>query len=153
MNSPSITWVWKAFGELLPEELYALLKLRAEVFIVEQDCAYLDLDDLDQQCRHLLGFQGGRLVAYLRLAPPGVKYTEASLGRVINAQGVRGVGIGKQLFAEGIREAQRLYPNQPLRIGAQRYLERFYGAFGFVAEGAAYLEDGIEHIQMVKPPS
>lgn len=150
MNHLPVTWSWKAFAELTAAELYAALKLRSAVFVVEQACAFLDMDDCDQSCWHLLGWCGTELIAYLRLVPPGIKYAEASIGRVINATSVRGTGVGKQLFAEGVREAERRFPGQPLRIGAQSYLERFYGDFGFVRVGEPYMEDGILHLEMVR---
>lgn len=147
--SSSTQWQWRAFLELTPAELYAALRLRAEVFIVEQNCPYLDLDDCDQACDHLLGWQEGRLVAYLRLVPPGVKYAEPSLGRVITSASVRRTGVGRELFQVGLEECLRRWPGQAIRIGAQAYLERFYGSFGFVAE-SDYVEDGIPHLLMVR---
>lgn len=144
------SWVWKQFEQLAPAELYAVLRLRAEVFVVEQNCAYLDMDNRDQRCRHLLGWQNDQLVAYLRLLPPALMYDEPSIGRVINSLSVRGTGVGRSLFAEGVREAERLYPGRTIRIGAQRYLERFYGGFGFAPDGEPYIEDGIPHIQMIR---
>lgn len=147
MSAPN--FAWNTFDRLRPADLYAVLRLRAEVFVVEQRCAYLDLDGLDPMCWHLLATQGQHLVGYLRLVPPGVKYAEPSLGRVVTAGAVRRTGVGRLLFAEGVSEAKRQYPGQAIRIGAQRYLESFYGSFGFVSAGSPYEEDGIPHLEMV----
>ncbi len=144
-------WLWRGFDDLTPRELYALLGLRTAVFVVEQNCPYQDMDGVDPVCRHLVGWQGEVAVACLRLVPPGAKCVEASLGRVVSAKAVRGTGVGRALFAEGVKEAERVYPGQPLRIGAQAYLERFYSGFGFVTVGEPYIEDGIPHLEMLRP--
>lgn len=146
----AVRWTWKEFEALTARELYALLALRAAVFIVEQNCPYQDADGVDPMCRHLIGWRGAEAVACLRLVPPGIKCAEASLGRVVSAQSVRGSGVGRALFAEGVKEAERVYPGQPIRIGAQAYLERFYSSFGFKTVSAPYLEDGIPHVEMLR---
>ncbi|OYO31657.1 GNAT family N-acetyltransferase [Janthinobacterium sp. PC23-8] len=150
-----ITWQWHTFDELGPRGLYQVLALRQRVFVLEQQCLYQDLDGHDQAAMHLLGWQevDGRpqLAAYLRVLAPGAKYGEMSLGRVLTAPEARTTGAGKQLLLEGIARAVRLHPGHAIRIGAQQYLERFYQCFGFVTVSAPYDEDGIQHIDMLRP--
>lgn len=138
----------KSFAELTTEELYALLKLRSEVFVVEQNCVYQDVDDYDQQAMHLLMMLNGELQAYSRLIPPGLKYKTASLGRVVTSPNARGGGYGKALMLETVKHCKALWPTAPVTISAQAYLERFYQELGFQTESEPYLEDGIPHIQM-----
>ena len=140
----------KAFYELTLDELYALLKLRSEVFVVEQNCVFLDMDDKDQKCYHVMVFEEEELVAYSRLVPAGVSYSEAAIGRVITASSVRGKGLGKKVMELSIEACQKLYGSGPIRLGAQTYALGFYASLGFVAEGDTYDEDGIEHIEMVR---
>ncbi len=153
---PRVEWQWKRFAELEPEALYALLEARATVFVVEQDCAFLDLDGLDRFAWHLLGWvatdDGPTLAAYLRLIDPGHKYAEASIGRVLTTASFRGTGLGRTAMREGIAGAARLYPGQALRIGAQQRLECFYAEFGFRTVSAPYIEDGIAHVEMLLAP-
>jgi ElaA protein len=153
--SPEIKWQWSRFAELSPHELYAALRVRSEVFVVEQRCAFLDLDGADQEGWHLLGWveRGGNqvLAAYLRLLPPGCKFAEASIGRVLTALDFRRTGTGRALMREGVRKSAGIHPRHDIRIGAQRYLERFYADFGFRPASEPYLEDGIEHIEMLRP--
>ena len=143
-------WVLKAFNDLTPLELYALLRLRSEVFVVEQNCVFLDMDNKDQQCHHLMGIQNDQLVAYTRLVPPGLIYEQPSIGRVVTAPEARSSGIGKLLMNQSIDHVRKLYGSQPIKIGAQLYLKRFYESFGFQQISNVYLEDGIEHIYMLK---
>ncbi|WP_221290124.1 GNAT family N-acetyltransferase [Armatimonas rosea] len=151
-SGPEERWFWRTFGKLNTWELYDLMRLRQEVFVVEQDCVYLDADGYDQKARHLLGRAGdGQLVACLRLFAPGVKYAEASIGRVCTAASVRGTGLGQELMRRGIAEAERLWPETGIRISAQAYLLHFYGKLGFVAVSETYDEDGIPHVEMVRP--
>jgi ElaA protein len=144
-----IAWRCVGFSELTASELYAILAARSEVFVVEQDCVYQDMDDHDQSALHLLGKDDAQLAAYLRLLPPGEKYPEASLGRVLTRAPWRGTGLGKLLVAEGIARCHQLFPDVPIRISAQAHLENFYGAFGFLVVSAPYDEDGIPHIEML----
>lgn len=147
-----LQWSLKHFDELTPHELYAILRLRSEVFVVEQNCVFLEMDDKDQHCHHLMGRQQDKLMAYTRLVPPGVSYDGfSSIGRVATAAVVRGSGAGKLLMEESIRKAATLYGKGPIRIGAQLYLERFYASFGFVQTSDVYDEDGIDHIEMTRP--
>ncbi|MCS7012030.1 MAG: GNAT family N-acetyltransferase [Chloroherpetonaceae bacterium] len=146
-----LIWVLKPFSALSLSELYAALKARQQVFVVEQHCAYLDLDDCDQMSHHLFGFdEAHQLAAYCRLVPPCIKFTEPSIGRVLTLPSVRGKGYGKALMHTAISHIQQLYPRQPIRIGAQLYLERFYNTFGFVRASLPYDEDGIAHIEMLR---
>jgi ElaA protein len=153
---PRVDWQWKRFGELSPAELYALLAARAAVFVVEQACAFLDFDGLDQSAWHLLGWIDEReaptLAAYLRLIDPGCKYAEPSIGRVLTAAAYRGTGLGQAAMGEGLNAAARLYPGRAIRIGAQQRLERFYAGLGFRTVSAPYDEDGIAHIEMLRTP-
>lgn len=142
----SIPW-----AEIGRDDLYDALTLRQEVFSVEQACAYLDCDGLDRQSVHLLGRDAsGSLVAYARLMDAGVKYAEPSIGRVVTHASVRRTGVGRALMTEAIARVTQAFGERPIRIGAQRYLERFYGSLGFVVASAPYLEDGIPHVEMVR---
>jgi ElaA protein len=151
---PDIQWRCLPFGALLPHTLYALLRLRAEVFVVEQACAFQDLDDADRACLHLLGeahtVTGPCLLGYARLVPAGLKYAEASIGRVVTAASTRGSGLGHALMHESVHQLQQLWGPQPIRIGAQAHLQSFYREHGFVPDGALYVEDGIDHIEMIR---
>ncbi|MDB5282430.1 MAG: family acetyltransferase [Bacteroidota bacterium] len=146
-----ISWQCKSFKELSVQELYGIMRLRQEVFIVEQNCPYLDADGKDLKSLHLMGYEGQELTAYSRLVAPGDSYTEVSIGRVVSSTQYRKSGYGKLLMEESIRQIETIYGKCPIRIGAQMYLQRFYESFGFVREGEEYLEDGIPHIIMVKP--
>ena len=134
--------------------MYALLRLRNEVFIVEQNCPFPDLDGKDQQCHHLLGFNAetGTLLAYTRLIPPGLAYGCPSIGRVVTSAEARGMGMGRELMQRSISEITRLYGPCSIQIGAQRYLRDFYESFEFLQSGEGYLEDGIDHIPMLRQP-
>jgi ElaA protein len=140
----------KTFAELTGEELYAILRLRQEVFVVEQACAYLDCDDHDQRSIHVFATDP-ELVAYARVLPPGEKFAEASLGRVVSAKSARRTGAGRAIVQHAIAVIERRFGRVPVRISAQSYLARFYGELGFVREGDEYLEDGIPHIEMLRP--
>lgn len=147
-------WQCSTFNDLSNADLYEVLRQRQEVFILEQTCLYNDFDGYDQDSHHLLGWRttGGvrQLGAYLRILAPGAKYTEMSLGRVLTTRQARGSGIGRELLAQGIAHAERLHPGHRIKIGAQQYLERFYGSFGFVTTSQPYDEDGIMHIEMLR---
>ncbi len=147
-----VDWTLKAFAELTLDELYALLRLRNEVFIVEQDCPFPDLDGKDQLCHHLMGFseESGTLVACTRIVPPGVMYDLASIGRVATSLDVRRYGVGRELMQRSIAIVEKMYGLVPIRIGAQLYLKNFYESFGFRESGESYLEDGIKHIYMIR---
>lgn len=146
----TIQWTLRPFAELTVNELYAILQLRSEVFVVEQQCVYLDTDNKDQSSHHLMGWQDDKLVAYTRLLPSGLAFREPSIGRVVSSPSVRGTGIGRQLMERSIEVAHQLFGKVPIRIGAQCYLRTFYTSLGFREDSAVYLEDGIEHIEMVR---
>ena len=143
-----ITWQTIAFDELSNHQLYAMLQLRQEVFIVEQNCVYLDLDGLDQQSVHILCWEGETLLAVLRCLPPGLSYTQSSLGRIVTAAAARGKSLGRELIERGIAYNLRVWPESDIRIGAQAYLEKFYTNLDFITDGESYMEDGIKHIHM-----
>ena len=129
-------------------ELYAILQLRNEVFVVEQNCVFQDADDKDQDCWHLMAWIDDRLAGYTRLVPANVSYPEASIGRVVTFPKMRKTGIGKQIVAKSIEMINVLWNKQPIRIGAQLYLKKFYESFGFQQCSDIYMEDNIEHIEM-----
>lgn len=147
-------WQWSRFSELTVEDLYAVVRLREAIFIIEQNCPYPDADGRDPRAWHLLGWvqgpTGRTLVAYARIFEPGVRYTEGSIGRVVTAPDVRGTGVGKALMAEALRRTESLAPGQPIKIAAQRRLEDFYLALGFRSVSAPYEEDGIIHVDMLR---
>ena len=142
-----LVWHDRAFAELTLAELYAIIALREQVFVVEQACAYLDADGLDPVSRHLWAARGDAIAAYLRIVPAGAKFAEPSIGRVIVAPGERGTGLGRALMARGIAAVG----GGPIRIGAQAHLERFYGELGFRRASDVYDEDGIPHLDMLRP--
>ena len=185
----AVHWRCLPFDALLPASLYALLRLRSEVFVVEQACAFQDLDGLDTACLHVLGevaqaahpapaahaapgvaappgragaathapgaglcANGTRLVASARLVPPGLAFAEASIGRVVTAPQARAQGLGHALMRESLRLLTQLWGAQPVRIGAQAHLQDFYRRHGFVTDSAPYDEDGIAHVEMIRPP-
>ena len=144
-----LTWVYKSFGELTTTELYAILQLRSEVFVVEQNCVYQDVDGKDKKSFHLTAWQGDELAAYTRLVEAGVSFPEASIGRVITSPKYRGLGIGITLLEKSIEHILETYATNKIRIGAQLYLKKFYEGFGFVVCSDEFLEDGIPHIEMI----
>ncbi len=146
-----IHWQFAPFAKLSPRQIHDLYRLRVEVFVVEQNCAFQDVDGIDPKCWHLLGYRDDELVAYCRFIPPGVKYEEPSIGRVITAASVRRKGEGRVLMAEAMRRAHKLWPGRPIRIGAQAHLERFYNEFGFTKASEPYDDDGVLHIEMLRP--
>lgn len=149
-----LQWQWKRFPELTVDELYRVLALRQQVFVVEQKSIYQDADGYDPGSHHLLGMQQGEkdswLAAYLRVLPPGLKYPEASFGRVVTAPRARRYGYGKALVEKGLAFIEANYPGVPIRIGAQHYLQRFYEGYGFRQSSDVYDEDGIPHIDMLR---
>ncbi|TFV97502.1 GNAT family N-acetyltransferase [Algoriphagus kandeliae] len=146
----NLTHTVKAFSELTLDELYDLLRLRSEVFVVEQNCVFLDMDNKDQKCHHVLLNLDNELVGYCRIVPAGLSYQEVAIGRVVTAPSVRGKGFGRKVMELGIEACQNLYGPCDIRLGAQTYALGFYESLGFQAEGGVYDEDGIEHIEMVK---
>ena len=148
-------WRFARFDELSPREIHDVFQARIGVFVLEQACPFQDVDGHDPECWHLIGRDdpGGLLLAYCRLVPPGVKYEEPSIGRVLTTAQGRGSGRGRELMREAIARAGQLWPGRAIVIGAQQYLERFYGEFGFVRSSEPYDEDGIMHIHMSRTTS
>jgi ElaA protein len=150
----AVDFACKSFDELSAAELYAMLALRSQVFVVEQQCVYLDPDGLDLTAHHLFGWSTDSpraLVCGVRLLAPGVVYDDASIGRVVTAPAHRGSGLGRTVMRRALLECARLYPGQAVTIGAQRYLEQFYAALGFTSISEPYEEDGIPHVKMRRP--
>lgn len=143
-------WRFARFDELTPREVHDLFRARADVFVVEQNCVFPDIDGVDPQCWHLLGYDGADLVMYCRLLPGNTKFAEPSIGRVITTSKVRGTGMGRVLMREALERALSLWPGEAIRIGAQAHLEKFYSEFGFVKCSDPYDEDGILHIEMLR---
>jgi ElaA protein len=143
-----ITFQIKTFNQLSTTELYAILQLRAEVFVVEQNCPYPDPDGKDEEALHLMGFEGTELTAYARLLKPGANYMEASIGRVVVGAKHRGKNYGRALMQQAITYTLKEFNTNVIIISAQQYLEKFYKDLGFVTESAMYLEDDIPHIKM-----
>lgn len=144
-----ITWKWCSFSELDLKKLYKILKLRQDVFVLEQQCFYPDIDNIDDQCWHLLALNSAaELIAYLRVVEPGVKYAHPAIGRVIVRSENRGVGLGKTLVLKGVQHTQQQFSSPIIWVSAQQHLAGFYRDLGFEATGKSYLEDGIPHIEM-----
>src|SRR5688572_20167744 len=150
MLNMQIQWVLKKFDDLSPHELYAILQLRNEVFVVEQNCVFQDADGKDACSWHLMGFDGDLLAAYTRLVPAGAIYEQPSIGRVVTSPKARGKGSGKELMTTSINKLYELFGVHPIKIGAQLYLKKFYQSLGFEQVSDIYLEDGIEHIYMIR---
>ena len=148
MAKVEVKYIWKTFAELSLDELYAIINLRQKVFIVEQDCPYIDADYADQDAFHLLAYNDKDLIGYLRAFRPGIKYDGSSLGRIVSEINSRGLGIGKEITKEGVNFLSKEYPDHEIVISAQHRLEHFYVDLGFKARGEVYLEDDIDHIQM-----
>ena len=151
MKSESmIRWRLKKFDELTPNELYAILQLRNEVFVVEQNCVFQDADNKDQLSHHLMGWAEQKLIAYSRILPAGVAYEYVSIGRVVTSPEKRRNGTGKELMNEAINATINLFGSVSIKLGAQLYLKNFYESFGFVQSSDIYIEDGIPHIEMLR---
>lgn len=143
--------VHKSFADLTKEELYEIMALRQEVFVVEQDCPYLDADGKDYHCSHLMGLSTDEtIVAYTRIVPPGVSYENySSIGRVVVKPSARGKGCGQELMQHSIEQTYKMFPEHDIKISAQVYLTKFYEDLGFVGVGEPYLEDDIPHLGMI----
>jgi ElaA protein len=144
------TTIVKSFDNLSPAELYAILRLRNEVFVVEQNCPYQDADNKDPKCHHLMLLQNDELMAYARLVPPGLSYAQMSIGRVVSSPKARGTGAGRILMNTAIEQCLQIFGEGSIKIGAQAYLIKFYGSLGFNPIGEIYDEDGIPHIHMLR---
>ncbi len=151
MHTVPSSWRSAEFDQLSAPELYAILHLRQQVFVIEQDCLYPDLDGLDQQALHLCGWREDTLLTYLRALPPGVSYPESSLGRIVVSPAARGQDLGRELVRRGIELTLARWPEAGICISAQAHLEPFYQSMGFDTVSDAYDEDGIPHIKMRLP--
>ncbi len=153
LTTAGVHWTWKRFDTLSGDEVYDLLALRSQCFVVEQRCVFLDADGLDRSSWHLLGriADAPRLAACLRCIDPLVKGPEPSIGRVVVAATERGTGLGRTLMVEGIARSRDAWPRQVIVINAQLRLEAFYRSLGFATEGSPYIEDGIDHVSMRLP--
>ena len=149
--SPSVQWHLSEFAALSVDDLYDLIAARLEVFVVEQNCPYQDVDGKDRQALHLWARdEANRVLAYARITHPGVRFQEPSVGRVITTEAGRSKGLGRELMVRAIAAIEERYPNQPIRISAQQYLERFYRELGFETVSEPYLEDDIPHLEMLR---
>ena len=142
-------WSLKNWAELNVDELHLAYKLRTDVFVVEQGCAYPEVDEYDPRSQHLFVWKGDELCAYARVCPPGTVYKQPSLGRIVVASNFRGSGLGKQLVQKGIELLRKNYPKQQIKIQAQEYLEDFYGSFGFKTISPSYPDAMVMHVDMV----
>lgn len=150
-----MNWILKPWSELTTDELYELLALRAEVFVVEQSCPFQDLDGVDRRdgVLHLLGYEGDHLAAYARIMAPGIGDDNgAAIGRVVTSPQSRGGGLGHSLLDEAVTACTARWPAHSIWLGAQAHLQGFYGQHGFAPEGEGYLEDDIPHVGMRKLP-
>jgi ElaA protein len=151
-GAPVVTWRWCAFDALGVVELQNIYMARQQVFVIEQQCIYLDADGVDERSHHIAAWSAAQRMplAYARVVAPGVKYDEPSIGRVITTAAARGTGLGRELVRRTIEHTTRLYPGLGIRISAQSRLERFYSEMGFAIVGERYLEDGIPHTEMLR---
>ncbi|MDA7802434.1 GNAT family N-acetyltransferase [Gammaproteobacteria bacterium] len=152
-SSKEIKLIWKEYKDLSSDELYAILHLRQKVFVLEQDCPYIDADYSDQDAFHLLAYKDNDLIGYLRAFKPGIKYEGSSLGRIVTEINSRGLGVGKMITIEGVNFLRKEYSNYEIVISAQHRLQHFYIDLGFTPRGEVYLEDNIDHIQMYFTPT
>lgn len=143
-------FILKKFYELSLDELYEILQFRTEIFVMEQNCVYQDMDNLDKDSQHLYGILDKEMVCYCRIISPGKVYDQASIGRVISRKKYRGFDFGRKLMSEAVRITESQYPNAGICISAQEYLIKFYEEFGFKVYGESYLEDNIPHIKMIR---
>jgi ElaA protein len=150
ISKSMLTWVCKKFDDLSPHELYAILQLRNEVFVVEQNCIYQDADNKDQASHHLMAWKDETLAGYTRLIPAGIAYELPSIGRVVTSPKLRGTGLGKVLMQRSMECMENLFGKTSIKLGAQLYLKKFYESLGFQQSSDVYLEDGIEHIEMIR---
>ena len=150
MNISTFQWTCKHYDELTKQEFHQILKVRAEVFVVEQNCVYQDIDHKDIDSYHLCVYDQNELIAYSRIIPLGISYENyISIGRVLSILPYRKNGTGRFLMQKTMQSSKDLFPNIPIKISAQKYLKAFYESFGFVYTGKEYLEDNIPHIEMI----
>ncbi len=140
---------FRAFSKLSSTHIYDVLRLRQQVFVIEQNCIYDDIDNSDQKALHLLLYDKNELAGYLRIFEPGVKFKDTTIGRIVVSKKFRGRDIGKKIINHGIELAFQQFPSSSIRIEAQNALSNYYSKYGFISEGEVYVVDGIDHIQMV----
>ena len=146
-----MNWTLKSFNDLTLTEFHDIIQLRLDIFVVEQDCPYLDLDGKDLIAHHFFGStEQGQIVAYTRLFAPGDYYKEAAIGRVVVHKDFRKNRLGFELMSRSIQQIELLFNTKTIRIGAQTYLKKFYESLGFESTGHDYIEDGIPHMYMIK---
>ena len=150
MKEGTISFIIKKYEFISRDELYAILQLRSEVFVVEQDCVYQDIDGKDDKAVHVLGYKDDQLIAYTRIFKPGAYFEQASLGRVLVKENQRKFKYGYDLMNASIEAVEKYFDEQTIKISAQVYLKNFYNNLGFIEQGETYLEDGIPHMVMVK---
>ncbi len=151
MNQHQVIWQALPYRQLSRDQLYAILNARVAVFVVEQDCPYQDIDGMDAEAIHVLGpSPADQLLAYARILPPGKRFAEPSIGRVLTTAAGRGRGLGRTLMERSLRAAEQHFPGQAIRISAQQYLESFYVSLGFETVRGPYPEDGIPHLEMLR---
>jgi ElaA protein len=149
-----LDWQVKHYPELTTNEFHDIIALRLKAFVVEQNCSYLDLDGKDKKCYHLICRDGfGKVVATARILPPGISYSEVSIGRVVLDQEIRGKGIGHQLMEQSMKFINEEFGAVPVRISAQKHLENYYNTHNFFSTGKEYLEDEIPHVEMLNTPN
>ncbi|MCX8533272.1 GNAT family N-acetyltransferase [Chryseobacterium luquanense] len=146
----NIIWKIKSFEEITTSELYEIIRARVDVFVVEQNCPYPDLDGYDQKAIHLWAEQDNSVLAYCRIFDKGIKYPETSIGRVLTTEEARGKSLGKQLIQYAVETIENRFKTSEIRISAQDYLLKFYSDFGFQDTGKKYLEDNIPHTEMFR---
>lgn len=147
-----MNWKLKEWKDLSPDELHRAYKLRTDVFVVEQGCAYPEVDDHDPHCKHLFAWEGQELRAYARICPPGTVYPEASIGRIVIPLAHRGGGFGKELVNRALEDLEQDFPEYPIKLQAQQYLEGFYASFGFKTITTSYPDVMVMHVDMIKAP-
>lgn len=150
-SKSNLRWSLDRFDSLTPDSLYALLEARVAVFVVEQHCPYQEIDGLDRVALHLAAWRDQQLAAAARILPPGVRFDEPSIGRVLTCGGWRGTGLGRELMRRALDVCVSNWPDAPVRVSAQSHLQRFYGSLGFAPCSLPYDEDGIPHIDMLRP--
>lgn len=149
-----LDWQVKHYPDLTTNEFHDIIALRLKAFVVEQNCSYLDLDGKDKKCYHLICREGfGKVVATARILPPGIAYSEVSIGRVVLDQEMRGKGIGHQLMEQSMKFINEEFGVVPVRISAQKHLENYYKTHNFISTGKEYLEDEIPHVEMLNSPN
>jgi ElaA protein len=152
LTEQRVRWVVQRYDDISSRHFYSILAARVAVFVVEQDCPYQDVDGLDFDAIHVTGYGGdGTVLAYARIVPPGGRFAEPSIGRVLTTMPARGTGLGRELMRRSLAAVGEYFPDQPTRISAQQYLERFYAHLGFQTVSEPYPEDGIPHIEMYRP--